>query len=335
MAATALDTVPRYLFGYVLLAGLRALGDRVWSGAAWSAVLDADKHAVDFLLLAVPAAIGLHLELRHVIGSSLRAVAVGGAAALWMATLTVAMIALAARGAPAEAALVGVGGLAVSFLIWRQAAAGEAARRVVERRFEAGQPVSLAEATQLLDHREPVDDAFARRVLRQLYPTIGELIPARDSPLVHGEGSRWATYWQGRSGWALVAVCREPGAVTPIHAHSHPLLAKTIEGSVEELRFREEDGAVVLVERAPLAHDELVETDGLATIHAIRNPGARLAIDLQLRGPEQGGPGRRLRTSVDLATLAVGARVPVTAEADDRPGHGGEGPAAGRWMTMS
>jgi uncharacterized integral membrane protein (TIGR00698 family) len=330
---SARDTLPYYLFGYVALAALRAMGDRAWPGEAWSTVLDADTIAVQVLMLAVGGAIGLHLELRHIIGTSLRAVAVGGLASVWMASLTLSMVVLASRGHEAAAALVGILALAAAFVLWRRAAAGDAARAVLEKRFEQGLPLSLAEATQLLDVRDDIDDATGRKVLRQLYPSIGELIPARSSPLVHGDGSRWVTYWQGKSGWALVAVCRDPGSATPIHAHPHRLFAKTIEGTVEELSFREEPGAVVLVERTIPSRDELVETDGLATVHAVRTVGTRTAIDLQLRGPEQGGPGRRLRTvaPLDLAALAIGARIPVEAEADDRPGHGGEGASAGRW----
>ena len=100
---------------------------------------------------------------------------------------------------------------------------------------------------------------------------------------------------------------------------------------MEELRFGEEDGAVVLTGRHLLAHGELVETGGLADVHVIRALGPRLGLDLQLRGPEQGSPGRRLRAAaaVDLAALAVGASVPVALERDTRPGHGGEGAAVG------
>jgi uncharacterized membrane protein YadS len=331
----ALDVIPRYLLGYVALAGLRAAGDRLLPASpAWHALLAADRAAVDLTLLAVAAAIGLHLDVRHILGSSLRAVVAGGAASLVMAGLTLAMIALAARGAVAAAALAGVAGVAASLAAHRLATRGGAALRQLEARFAAGLPLSLAEATQLLDAREArgaIDDPLRRRVLTQLHPTIGELNPARERPLAHGEGTRWLTYWQGQSGWALVAVVREPGSSTPIHAHSHQLLARTIEGAVEELRFREEDGAVVLDDRRTLAHHELVETAGLADVHVIRALGPRLALDLQLRGPEQGRPGRRLRAAapVDLATLPVGARVPVAPERDTRPGHGGEGAAVG------
>ena len=170
-------------------------------------------------------------------------------------------------------------------------------------------------------------------MLVQLHPTIGELIPIRDSPLPHGEGCRWVTYWEGASGWALVALSRDPGSTTPIHAHPHRLLGKAIEGVLEEMRVREvTPGDLELASRIVLGHEELVETDALSTIHVVRAVGAKAAIDLQLRGPEVGQPGRLLRTVVplDLTTLAVGARLQVSEEADLRPGHGGEGAAAGR-----
>jgi hypothetical protein len=146
------------------------------------------------------------------------------------------------------------------------------------------------------------------------------------------------TYWEGQTGWALVAVCREPGSATPIHAHPHRLLGKAIEGMLEEVRFAtsdggdREDGALEVVSRKVLAHNDLVETDGLATVHLVRAVGSRAAIDLQLRGPEVGDPGRRYRTAtpLDVDRLKVGDRLRTTVEIDDRPGQGGEGAAAGR-----
>jgi uncharacterized membrane protein YadS len=334
----ALASIPRYLLGYLGLALVRAAGDRVFAGSAvWAQILEADRWAIDLLLVTVAVGVGLHLELRHILGSSLRAVAVGGAASAWMAAETLAMITAAARGHLAAAALIGIIGLGIAIVLYARSA-GDRSVRLLEARLAAGLPFSLAEATQLLDAREAagvdVDDAVRRRLLLQLHPTIGELIPARSSPLVHGERSRWTTYWQGRSGWALVAIYREPESHTPIHAHSHRLLAKTIEGTVEELQFSEDAGEVVLVGRRLLAHGELVETEGPGGVHLIRARGPRGAIDLQLRGPELGGAGRRLALlePIDLSILPIGARLAARAESDDRPGHGGEGPQAGRWM---
>jgi hypothetical protein len=208
--------------------------------------------------------------------------------------------------------------------------------RLLARRFAEGESLTVAEAGRLLDrldHEGPLHDDALRRVVRQLSPSLGELIPVRASPLAHGLGCRWATFWEGKSGWALVAVCRDPGSETPIHAHPHRLMGKSIEGTIEELRFAEQQGGRMrLVERRALVHGDLVETDGLATPHLVRATSDRQAIDLQLRGPESGAPGVRYRAlePVDLTRLHVGDEVATQAEIDDRPGHGGEGAAAGR-----
>jgi hypothetical protein len=261
---------------------------------------------------------------------------VGGGASAWTALLTLAMISAAARGAPAVAAAIGIGAVVVSFAAHRAATRAEVRIGIVRRHFERGDLVTLGEATSLLDAVEgqgPLEDAFLRRLLEQLSPSIGELIPARTSPLPHGEGCRWVTYWEGKSGWALVAIVREPGSMTPIHAHPHRLLGKAIEGVLEEMRFRElAKGEVALVSREVLGHEQLVETDGLSTLHVVRAYGATAAIDLQMRGPESGLPGRRLKlcTPVELTSLAIGSHIAVLEEIDDRPGQGGEGASVGR-----
>jgi uncharacterized membrane protein YadS len=331
------EALPGFLLGYVGLAVVRALGDRLLGPSeAWQLVLSADRLAVDLLMAMVSAGIGLHLSLRTVLGSSARAVAVGGGASVWTAAFTLAMIAAASRGASTIAIGIGASGLLTTYFAYRAATRADVADAVIRRRFESGELVSLGEAKSLLDMMEregAFGDPFLRRLLEQLSPSIGELIPARTSPLPHGEGCRWVTYWEGKSGWALVAIVREAGSMTPIHAHPHRMLGKAIEGVLEELRFREADpGSVELVSREVLGHEELVETDGLATLHVVRAHGGAPTIDLQMRGPESGQPGRRLklRTPTDLTTLAVGARLAVLEEIDDRPGQGGEGASAGR-----
>jgi uncharacterized membrane protein YadS len=337
LTSRIVEALPGFLVGYVGFAVVRALGDRVAAGhAVWTGVLAVDKLAVDLLMAMVSAGIGLHLSLRTILGSSARAVAVGGGASACTALLTVAMITAASRGAPTVAAGIGAATVIATFLVHRAVTRGDARTALVRRQFDGGGTVTLVEATSILDvvEREgPLEDVFLRKLLDQLSPAIGELIPARTSPLPHGEGCRWVTYWEGKSGWALVAIVREPGSITPIHAHPHRLLGKAIEGVLEEMRFREVDGASVeLVSREVLGHEKLVETDGLATLHVVRAFGATPAIDLQMRGPESGKPGRRLRlrVPVDLTTVAVGTHIQVLEEVDDRPGHGGEGASVGR-----
>jgi uncharacterized integral membrane protein (TIGR00698 family) len=333
------DSLPRFLLGYVGLALVRIAGDRWFGGqAAWAWVIEGGHQAVDVIMATVAAGIGLHLGVSGLVRTSPRAIVVGGGTSIWMAGLTLAMIVAAARGATAAAALIGVVALLVSYVAYRMATRAELSRKWLVRRFESGAPLTLAEATQLLGVHEGqgvLDDGFLRRLLVQTHPSIGELIPIRESPLPHGEGCRWRTYWQGASGWALVALCRDPGAITPIHAHPHRLLGKAIEGVLEELRFHEaRAGELELESRAVLAHEELVETEALSTIHVVRVVGRRAAIDLQLRGPEVGTPGRVLRAAapLDLQAMAVGARLTVTEEPDRRPGHGGEGAGAG-WVS--
>ena len=337
LGAKIVEALPGFLLGYVGLALARAVGDRLLgANAAWQGALYVDKLAVDVLMAMVSAGIGLHLSLRSVLGSSARAVVVGGGTSLWTAGFTLAIIAAAAHGAVSIAVAIALVGLALTYAAYRAATRDAVGARLLRRRFDTGELVSLGEATSLLDVMEgegPFSDAFLRRLLDQLSPSIGELIPARTSSLPHGDGCRWVTYWEGKSGWALVAIVRDAGSMTPIHAHPHRMLGKAIEGVLEELRFREiEKGSLELVSREVLRHEELVEADGLATIHVVRAHGDAPTIDLQMRGPESGLPGRRLelRVPVELTSLAVGARLAVTERADDRPGHGGEGAAAGR-----
>ena len=329
------DALPGFIVGYVGLALVRAAADRLIAGAAWTSVLGANKVLVDVMMATVSAGIGLHLNVRNVLGSSARAVGVGAGASLWMAGLSVAMIALIAREQTAAAIVVGAVALVASVLLHRTFA-GKAARiRAIEGRFASSELLTLEECTVLLEQREAanaIEDGFLRRLLDLLSPSIGELIPARTSPLGHGEGCRWLTYWEGKSGWSLVAVVREPGAVTPIHAHPHRMLGKAIEGRLEELRFKDVSGGVELTSRNVLAHEELVEAEGLASLHVVRAIGEGPAIDIQLRGPEVGKPGRVLKpkTPVDVLTLSVGATIDAIEEIDARPGQSGDGAAAGR-----
>jgi uncharacterized integral membrane protein (TIGR00698 family) len=335
LGKSIVDALPAFIIGYIGLALVRAAGDRLVAGPAWNQLLAANKLLVDVLMATVAAGIGLHLNVRSVLGSSARAVGVGAGASVWMAGLSVTMITLLARGQVTTAVAVGAAALATSVVLHRTFAGRAARIRAIEGRFAAGDLLTLEESTVLLDQREAagaIDDSFLRRLLDLLSPSIGELIPARTSPLGHGEGCRWLTYWEGKSGWALVAVVREPGSVTPIHAHPHRMLGKAIEGRLEELRFKDVAGGVELTSRAVLAHEELVEAEGLSALHVVRAIGDGPAIDIQLRGPEVGKPGRvlRPRLPVDVLAVDVGTTILAIEEIDGRPGQRGDGAVSGR-----
>lgn len=334
---SAFDNLPGYLLGYVLFAVVRAAGDRIFaSTTAWPLVIKADILAVDWLMATVAAAIGLHLELKTLLVAGVRALAVGGVASAWMASLSLAMIVFAHRGSAIITATIGVSALVLSYVAYRSISTPTARARATEARFDNDSALSLADAMTLLSTLElqkRFDDATLRKLLTQLHPSIGELIPARESPLPHGKGCRWLTYWEGSNGWALVAVCREPGSSTPIHAHSHRLLGKTIEGKLEELRFAKDDhNHLELVWRKVLSPTDLVETDGLHDPHIVRVLGERHAIDLQLRGPEIGCPGIEFQTAgpFDVEALRPGDRLRTKECVDGRPGQAGDGAKAGR-----
>ena len=329
------EYLPKFVLGYLALAVLRSVGDHILGqSAAWASLLTFNNLLVDLTMSTVSAGIGLHLGLRMLLASGAPAVAVGGGAAFTIAGLSLAMITLASRGMYAAAGLVGGTSLLVSVLAHRMATSKSKEDFALRQRFLRGSPLALAEATRILDGLEAdnaLDDEVLCKIINQLHPAIGELIPIRDSPLPHGEGCRWITYWEGTSGWALVAICREPGAITPIHAHPHRLLGKAIEGILEELTFDQIDAHTYrLRSRKVLGHNELVETPGLSMLHVVRAVGDRAAIDLQLRGPEMGSPGRRLRTKIDPLSLTVDATFEAELEVDDRPGQGGEGASVGR-----
>jgi uncharacterized membrane protein YadS len=329
------EQLPRFVLGYVALAALRALGDRLWPASpAWSAVLVADRWLVDLLMTTVSAGIGLHLVARGLLGAGARALAAGAGAWAWLAGLSLAMIALAARGQVASAALIALIALAASYAGYRLTHRHHAQLTRLRHRFAQGSPISLTEATALLDASESdgaqPDDDFRLRVLRQLHPTIGELVPVRESPLEHGEGCRWVTYWQGGSGWALVAVCREPARAPPSTPTPSTASGQGDRGVLEELRFDDLGGAAGCgsAGAASSATSTSSSPTGCPRCTWCASSAPSRPSICSCAGPEQGGPGRLLRVDVDPASLSEGMELSAIEDVDARPGHGGEGAGA-------
>jgi hypothetical protein len=330
--------LPGFLLGYLLLALARLGGDRLFAGeAAWRSLLQGSGAVVTLSLCTVAAGIGLSLDVRHLVTSSARAMVVGGAASAALSGTALVVVALG-KGGRLDLALLG--GLGAAFVALALRSLASVRARPLEERLSAvlaGSPVGLLEGTRLLDFleaRDRLDDQTLRALLLGLSPTAGELAPLRDSPLAHGAGCRWLTYWQGQSGWALVALCRDPGAATPIHTHPHALFTRPVVGAVEELRFEERaPGQLSLVARRVVGGGEVLETPAQTTVHLVRALGDSPVIDLQLRGPEEGRAGRVFHPVSEAPapdTWTVGQSLSVREAADARPGHRGEGAGAGR-----
>lgn len=327
--------LPQFVLGYILLAICRVAGDQLFaSHTSWLMLLKGAALFVDFAILSVVASVGLHIDIRGLLRGGPRALITGAATSLWLSALTLVLLFLSLSGKIAWAVACAVGAFAVTGALYLTLATKTQRIRGLRRRYEAGEPVTLREAILLLDdhqRQQPVDRPYIRKLVEQLQPSLGELIPVRKSPLPHGQGCRWATFWEGNNDWALVAVCRSPGAATPIHSHSHELIGKTIEGQIEELRFSQrDDDRYELTTRQQMKLGALWTLEAQKGLHAIRTVGERESIDLQFRGPEIGGGGICIESDIDWLAATPGTLFSGSETADLRPGQSGDGAAPGR-----
>ncbi len=112
--------LPAFIFGYLALAVVRAIGDR-WLGdaAAWRAILSSVKQLVEVLLAMVSAGIGLTLAVRSLLAQSTSAALVSIATSTYVAALTLALVLCHEHlGALATLAL-GATALAATWLVHR------------------------------------------------------------------------------------------------------------------------------------------------------------------------------------------------------------------------
>ncbi len=307
-----IKTLPLFILGYVLLALVRAVGDR-WFGdhSHWQQLLAADGFVVDVLLCTVAAGIGLHIDVRTLATTGGRAVLVGGTASLWMAVLTFGMVSATAFGHGTLAFGIGVVGLLGSAALHRIVSTPQRRLAALRVRFGRGDGLSMEEAGMIL--QAAVDDdgfdrSLATQVMERLQPAIGELIVAREQPLATEASCRWIPYWEGANGWELGAACREPRTVTSIHAHARPMIGKWIEGDAVEIRFEEDGDALKVTQRAESLHN--VVTESAPGFHLVSVVGDATAIDLQLRGPAE-AIGRIVAPSAGWDRYEVGTRVEI------------------------
>ncbi len=240
-----------------------------------------------------------------------------------MAGLSLAMLVGFSHEMPMMSLGLGASGLLLSFGLYRFKSSAEEA---VFGRLEEGAPLSMREAISVfeaLDRRDAIDSEVCARVLRQLYPAIGELQPLRTTELVPPIQYRRLIYWKSERGHgALVGILWAPGAEAHIHTHGCHGLGKTIEGRIEESIFeRTQAGRLTLVTRDTVDPEELRSLCAHETIHAIRNIWDKDAIHVHFYGPEEDPCGVRFDPEGDerLGALQVGDEFAVRESGDVLP----------------
>jgi uncharacterized integral membrane protein (TIGR00698 family) len=122
MRSTVAGHLPGFVLGFLVLAVVRAVGDRLLGPLpAWRTALAVDRHIVVFAMVTVSAGIGLHLEVKGLLSAGARAVILGAGASATMSGLTLALVTLAGRGMSTALLSTSIAALAGSFALWQLA----------------------------------------------------------------------------------------------------------------------------------------------------------------------------------------------------------------------
>jgi uncharacterized membrane protein YadS len=137
----ALQHVPWFVAGFVLLAGVRAAGDHLFATAGWwLQILAADRILVDVTMMMVAAGIGLHLDVRGLLSAGARALLLGATGSATMAALTLVLVIMGKRGGLSAELLLGAIATTAALVAYRAAARAEAA---AEAAFEDADTVMV------------------------------------------------------------------------------------------------------------------------------------------------------------------------------------------------
>jgi len=317
---------PKFILGYFVFFGLRIFGDANFGDSAqWALVLEGNRFLVKLLILCVCAGVGLQLRFRTIIEVGWKAVVVGAFASVVLAGLTLGMLLCFTYEMHAAAVGVGAVGLALSLAIYKAKSSDE---MVVLHRLKSGSPLSMREAITALETFDRSDDLNQEncgRVLRQLYPAIGELQPLRTTELVPPIQYRRLIYWESERGnGSLVGILWAPGAEAHIHSHGFHGLGKTIEGRIEESLFERLDGGRLrLASRSNVDPEEIMNLSPDDIIHAVRNTWEKAAIHIHYYGPEEESGGLRFDPLAGeiLGEMKVGDEFAVQESEDVLPQH--------------
>ena len=317
---------PLFVVGYLLLFGVRALGDRMFAatgpaGGMWAALLDVNDGVVSLAIAAVCASIGLQIHFRTLVDVGWRVAVTAGAAWVTIAGLSLGLLTAEAQGATVVSVTGGLVALGLGFVVFRRWGPTPVS---LWARLEEGEPLTLRETVDLLallDQDGPISAQVARRVLERGQPAIGELVSLRESPIQGGINYRRLTYWRSpEHGSSLVGILWTPGTTAHIHSHDYSALGRRIEGTVEVVEFaRAAADRLRVIRRTQLGASTLTEFTEGDTVHLVRNVGAHDAIDLHFCGPR--GPHEASRYTPREAdpTLAVGQEFAVDIVEDRLP----------------
>ena len=317
---------PLFVLGYLLLFGVRALGDRMFAatgpaGGMWAALLEVNDGVVSLAIAAVCASIGLQIHFRTLVDVGWRVAVTAGAAWVTIAGLSLGLLTAEAQGATVVSVTGGLVALGLGFVVFRRWGPTPVSLRA---RLEEGEPLTLRETVDLLallDQDGPISAQVARRVLERGQPAIGELVSLRESPIQGGINYRRLTYWRSpEHGSSLVGILWTPGTTAHIHSHDYSALGRRIEGTVEVVEFaRAAADRLRVIRRTQLGASTLTEFTEGDTVHLVRNVGAHDAIDLHFCGPR--GPHEASRYTPREAdpTLAVGQEFAVDIVEDRLP----------------